>query len=286
MNNHIGKLGLINNGNTCYLNACLQLLSHSGFFVHNFFKEVKQNKQEKLNNVEKEILKLLLEKWISKNKVYNPIEIQKSIAKHNDFFSLRNRRQNDSSEAMIFILDLIENKKLKKVFESKIKSVKQCMNCKNITIMNEIFTILSLDMTNDINDSLELFEQTEKMDGQVHCDKCGSKQDYERTYQLDDMADNLIIHMKRFQPIKNQKYKKDNRQVNIVDVITINDISYELRGINIHTGRMGGGHCFFTGKSLTNGWIMFNDSACYDKPLNIKEYEKTGYLFLYEKIKK
>ena len=47
MNNHIGKLGLINNGNTCYLNACLQLISHSGFFVHNFFKEVKENKLKK-----------------------------------------------------------------------------------------------------------------------------------------------------------------------------------------------------------------------------------------------
>ena len=28
--NKIGVIGLNNNGNTCYLNACLQLLSHSG----------------------------------------------------------------------------------------------------------------------------------------------------------------------------------------------------------------------------------------------------------------
>ena len=49
---------------------------------------------------------------------------------------------------------------------------------------------------------------------------------------------------------------------------------------------MGGGHCFFIGKSLTNGWVMFNDTACYNKQLNMKEYERNGYLFLYEKIKK
>ena len=285
MNNHIGKLGLKNNGNTCYLNACLQLISHSGFFVHKIFKEVKDNKLKNLNNVEKEILKLLLEKWISKNLSFNPIEIQKSIAKHNDLFNLRYRKQNDSGEAMLFIIDLIENKLLKKVFQSKIKSIKQCMNCKNITIMEEVFTLLSLDMTDDINDSLSLFEKTEKMDGQVNCDKCGSKQDYERTYKMNDMADNLIIHMKRF-IIINKKYRKDNRSVNIKDIIQINDIRYELRGINIHSGNINSGHCFFTGKNLTNGWVMFNDISCYDKPLNMKEHEQNGYLFLYEKIKK
>ena len=284
MNNHIGKLGLVNNGNTCYLNACLQLISHSGFFVHNIFKEVKDNNDKNLNSVEKEILKLLLEKWISKNLKFNPIEIQKSIAKNNDLFNPRNRKQNDSSEAMLFIIDSIEHKLLKKVFESKIKSIKQCINCKNITTMEEIFTLLSLEMTNDINNSLELFEKTENMDGQVNCDNCGSKQDYQRTYKMDKMADNLIIHMKRFQLVNN-KYRKDNRPINIRDVININDIKYELRGINIHNGNMGGGHCFFTGKSLTNGWIMFNDISCYDKPLNIKEHEQNGYLFLYEKIK-
>jgi len=42
---HIGRIGLNNNGNTCYFNACIQLISHSGFFVHKLFTEIKHNNQ-------------------------------------------------------------------------------------------------------------------------------------------------------------------------------------------------------------------------------------------------
>ena len=284
MNDHIGKLGLENNGNTCYLNACLQLISHSGFFVHRMFKEVCDNGSKVLNEVEREILNLLLEKWISKNKIYNPIKIQISIAKKNDLFNPVYREQNDSSEALIYIIDSIEHKPLREVFESSIQSIRQCTRCKKESKTSEIFTILSLDMTDNINKSIGLFEKTEKLDGKVHCDNCNSKQDYTKTYKISKLANNLIIHMKRFQP-RNNQYIKDNRCIKIEDIIVIEDISYELRGINIHNGRIGGGHCFFAGKNLINGWNMYDDISCYEIPLKMNDYERNGYLFLYEKIK-
>ena len=280
---HIGRIGLNNNGNTCYLNAAIQLLSHSSYFVHKLFIEANNGNTDKFNDVEKNILELFLEKWILKNKVYNPINIQKSIAKINPMFNPG--RQNDSSEAMVLLLDLITYKPLQPIFQNKFNSIRQCMNCKNTFERIEIFNILSLDMSSSIKDSLDNFCKTEDMDGQVNCEVCQTKQDFQRTYKIDKLANNLIIHMKRFECINNRKYIKNNKPIDIQDIIHITDNKYELRGINIHSGRRNGGHYYFIGKNLNNEWTEYNDRNCHPININLKQFAVIGYIFLYEKIK-
>lgn len=279
---HIGKIGLLNNGNTCYLNACLQLLSHSGHFVHHILKEINNNNTNDFNNIEKNISKLLLEKWISKNNTYNPIEIQKTIAKENDLFNPKYNNQNDSSESMIYILDSLKNIQFKKIFENNINSIKTCNKCENISITKEIFTLISLDFTNNIKDSLELFIKPEFIDD-VYCEKCDSNQLSEKKYEIKKLSNCLIFHMKRFK-LNNNQYIKNNNEIHIEDILNINNILYELRGFIIHNGRMNGGHYFFIGKNLTNEWVVYNDNHCYIKKINLKDYAKNSYIFLYEKI--
>lgn len=274
---YIGQIGLRNLHNTCYLNACLQLLTHSGYFVYKILE-----KENKLNTVEKTILQLILEKWTSNNKTFNPTKIQKSIAKRNSIFELG--PQNDSSESMVFLLDLFENKVLLNTFENKFNSIRECKACNNTFERIETFNILSLDMSPSFNESLDIFQTTENMDGKVNCDICKKKQDFTRTYKIDTLANNLIIHMKRFIP-RNNRYIKNNNPINIQNILNINGYSYELRGIIAHSGRMEGGHYYFIGKNLINEWIMYDDLSCYKTNIDMDLYEKLGYIFLYEKIK-
>ena len=220
---------------------------------------------------------------LDENKVYNPIELQKSIAKINPMFNLG--IQNDSSESMIFLLDLFEQKILLEVFQNKFNSIRQCMKCKNKFERIETFNILSLDMSSSIKNSFDSFFETEDMDGKVECSHCKTKQDFKRTYEVDTLSDNLIIHMKRFQCINNKKYIKNSSSINIQDIIQLTDINYELRGIIIHKGRREGGHYYFVGKNLKNEWSIYDDRARYPSDINLKNYGKYGYIFLYEKIK-
>ena len=81
--NKIGVIGLNNNGNTCYLNACLQLLSHSGKLTLKLYNYMKNN-EKKLTNIEKTLLYLIINKWFTNKINYNPLIIQKEIAKEND----------------------------------------------------------------------------------------------------------------------------------------------------------------------------------------------------------
>lgn len=297
---HIGRIGLNNNGNTCYLNSTLQLLSHSGFFVHKMFSiifsgmknehkglnDMENNKQyKKFNNIEKNMFNFFIEKWISTNKVYDPYNIQKSIAEKNDMFNPKNGIQNDSSESMVIVLDLITHKPLQEIFNNKFNSKRQCMKCMNYFERIEVFNILSLDMSSSIKDSFDLFCKTEDMDGQVYCKYCKSKQDYQKTYEVDTISDNLIIHMKRFECINYKNYVKNNNPIDIQDIMKIHNNHFELRGIILHSGRREGGHYTFVGKNLNNEWSMYDDRNCYPITVNLKNYSKTAYILLYEKIK-
>ena len=279
---HIGQIGLRNLGNTCYLNSCLQLLSHSGYFVKTMFEEAINNK-DKYNDVEKNMLDLFLNKWIHKNQVYNPSKIQKSIAKRNSIFDIG--PQNDSSESMIFLLDMFQYKSLLKVFESKFNSIRKCMKCNNTFERIETFNLLTLDVSSSINEGFKIFQKPEKMHGKVECGKCKTKQDFIRTYVIDDLSDNLIIHIRRFKE-RNNKYIKDNSPINIQNILDLNGYKYDLRGFIVHSGRIGGGHYYFVAKNLVDKWNIYDDSKCFPININLKNFESLGYIFLYEKIKK
>ena len=108
-----GLTGLANLGNTCYLNSCIQILSHT-YELNDIFKKV--SSERKLNNI---IDSLLLVEW---NKLYNlmwkenctiaPYGFLKGIQevsnkKGNSLFC--GFDQNDMPEFLFFIIDCFHN---------------------------------------------------------------------------------------------------------------------------------------------------------------------------------
>jgi len=278
---NIGRIGLQNNGNTCYLNSCLQLLTHSGFFTLKLYNFYKKNKNQDLKQIEKYLLELVLNKWFSNNIIYNPIKIHKEISKNNDIFNPIYCSQNDASEFLIYVLNEL-NIKLQKIFNSTFVSVLKCKNCKNISKTNEDFLIWSIDVYDHINSSIKSFFHPEEVDD-IFCDTCQTKTKCTKKYEYHETSDNLIIHLKRFKIINN-RYQKINQKIHYNDIITINKDNYELRGVIVHMGSINSGHYIFLGKNLNNEWLNYNDSNCskndYHKPI------EDGYIFYYEKINK
>lgn len=112
MNN--GLCGITNIGNSCYFASALQLLSNCST-LRNYILENKY----KLNYFKteslffKEIINFINHIWKENNKIYDPSKLKSVLASFKDQYN--NTDQNDSSEVLIDILELLHNSSCFKV---------------------------------------------------------------------------------------------------------------------------------------------------------------------------
>ena len=113
-----GLTGLANLGNTCYINSCLQILSH----CYDFNELMETNKLNNLNNINDSIL---LKEWknlrdlmwsknctISPNRFINSVQL---ISRNKNLELFSGFAQNDLPEFLMFLIDCFHNSLKRKV---------------------------------------------------------------------------------------------------------------------------------------------------------------------------
>jgi ubiquitin C-terminal hydrolase len=109
-----GLCGLINLGNTCFMNSCLQILSHSYELTHlleeqQYKKKLKQNVDAVLLLEWDNLRKIL---WEENNQIIQPnkfLYIVQNVAKHKGRELFTGYDQNDLQEFLIYIIDCFHN---------------------------------------------------------------------------------------------------------------------------------------------------------------------------------
>lgn len=266
------KVGLINIGNTCYLNAIIQAL-----FACTKFRQNVLNIDATLMKTEllKSLQNLFAFLSLSQRPHYRP---EKFWLQTKPSYFERNQQQ-DCQEFLRHLLDNLheEAKRLNKSNESTIDLVKdhlmgtclhqsRCLTCSSITESPDLFYDLSIGFHNETStnaDEEKIFELQSLIDqnfawesliadNQFACDQCQSKQDGSRRTSLTSHPNYLILLLKRF--VLNRltgKYEKCLDRTTLPDFIQLpsirseTTISYRLKAIVVHHGlSMNSGHYY------------------------------------------
>ena len=177
-----GKVGLKNNGNTCYMNSSLQCLSNTSDLTKYFLKKLYENDINFANklgthgSVSSMYYDFIRKMWLGHEKVISPIEFLKKF-KHN----FEENKQHDAQEFLNILLDKLhedlnhikyqyleehqkikeENSIIKDLFDGQFKSEITCEECKESSINFEPFRFLSLPIINSkIQNSFKIFYNT------------------------------------------------------------------------------------------------------------------------------
>ncbi|XP_046898273.1 putative ubiquitin carboxyl-terminal hydrolase 50 [Hypomesus transpacificus] len=300
MSRKAGVCGLINSGNSCYMNAVLQCLCSTVPLVEYLLSRHTQTELAKHESMVVRVFVTLLEEvWLGQSPSYVPGDLRSMVSSLHPQFN--NHSQQDAQELLLFLLNALHDDLKKKgatrfssrhgrkspggestiitrLFEGQLSYVTLCMRCDQQGQSNQVFTILSLPMPADVykcslQDCLSLFFQQSTLTGgdQKLCTECGIKRDTAVITTLSKPPEILMLHLKRFGCHGTEKKKLRTNVLFSMDNLDLSPFltspsalytSYSLYAVVNHTGDLDMGHyTALCHSTLSHAWHRFDDTT-------------------------
>ncbi|MBA3954920.1 ubiquitin carboxyl-terminal hydrolase [Candidatus Dependentiae bacterium] len=253
--------GLINNGNTCYINASLQCF----FALEQFNREILKSTYSPGLLYEYQILS---KKLTENQSVVNPLHFCRKMWQAIDAVP------GSQEDAYLVVNTVIaqasqSSSSIKKLFSVGLESSVTCSSCKTKYTTYDHATELNLDLncSQSVQGCLENFFAAEhlKDDNKYYCSKCKTKNEATKQLSLQNAPEILVVQLKRF----------DNLLRKITTPVKVNltnlevpagskgqRTSYQLVGFVAHIGSLDGGHYVAYTKDIkSNIWHYCNDAS-------------------------
>lgn len=238
-----GLRGLLNLGNTCYMNSILQCLSSTEdlvkYFINIYSKFINYKSRTK-GLVAKEFSNVIKNLWSQSGRSFPCQKFKDTIGEYKDMF--KHYDQQDSHEFLTILLDWLHddlnqpednriilgasketgeedwghwtkenNSIIQQLFYGQQKSTVSCDTCFEKSVTFEPFSSLSLPLPSEgnkctLSDCLQLYLNGESICG-WHCPKCKRSRDATKKLDIMRLPPYLIIHLKRF---SSNGYKKNS----------------------------------------------------------------------------
>ncbi|KAF7085362.1 hypothetical protein CFC21_088801 [Triticum aestivum] len=283
--------GLRNMGNTCFLNATLQCITHTV----PLFKKLRCTDHSTPCSYDEDgfcsfcALKEHIEESVRRSgAVLVPARFKDNLSKLSSDF--RPGQQEDAHEFLRCLLDNLhkctldpkskgkpssfdEESIVKQVFGGRLKSQLTCRDCGHCSETFEPFLDLSLeiDQVDDLVAALESFTKVEQVgddENKLTCESCKVQVCKDKRLVLDKAPDVIAFQLKRFTTLDNsiEKIDKHVAYPSELDLKPFHnnpdkeELKYDLYGVVEHSGLPNYGHYVCTIRSSRSTWHLMNDS--------------------------
>lgn len=299
--NHGVGAGLQNLGNSCFMNATLQCLAYTPALAQllceaNHSKQCKSRSFCALCAMERLVPSLLL----GGKQTVIPRKLFRNLPAINDL--LTPGCQEDAHEFIQSLLDRLETafdasapastpkpmNPIRKLFTGATKTSIECVKCRRVSVTEEPFCCLSLEIDKsnvDLCEALEIFTRDELLrgDDKYSCGHCQRKCVAHKRLTLSKLPPVLVLHLKRFSVHfeaahhrqgstrkmaahvafpETLDFKALQRLIHDADrERALIDAEYELFAVLVHSGpQLGYGHYYALVKAPDGHWFRCNDA--------------------------
>lgn len=174
--------------------------------------------------------------------------------------------------------EINKNNIIVKTFYGLICNTIEYVKCNHKSYLTHQFSVLTLSVTESIQESMDTFLKTDFNKNEAKCDKCNKNSKIIVSKEFDSLPDILFIHLSRYY---NEK-KKNNDFVVINEKLTVQNKVYRPIGYICHSGTLENGH--YTAYAKVNGkWYHFDDFSVQE--MRFEDCQKRGaYILMYSKI--
>ena len=299
--------GLKNLGNSCFINATLQILTHTPPLV-NYLLSSNYNCQCISNSCMRCVLKLHITRAFNNSgSAISPDDI---VANLNSIDPrMRVGRQEDAHEFLRHLIEAVNksclntlsstpsNTVISKIFSGSIHSQVECADCHGISHSYEMFNDLGIDIKilPSIKKGLDklVTPLTLNGDNAFECTTCQQKVAAKKTMSIHTEPRILTIQLKRFD-FKNSSSHKINRFVTYPFQLDLQPympskkepVLYSLFGVIVHDGTTcHSGHYYSLLKAKNGAWYLMNDSHVV--PMSCDDVLKqNAYILFYAQLPK
>ena len=272
-------IGLINKGNTCYLNSIIQMF----YMLPLFAKEIKQTTSS--SSTTSTLLHALKRLFIAMDNNHDNNTL-KCVSPEEFIHCLEQqsgksmRRQHDIQEFFMIMGDVLGKETSNStniyalLFEGKLSTSITCKHVTYSSTKEESFNDIQLVVKEckSINDSFDNFTSNEELhsNNQYQTDIYGKQDAIKRTV-FSHLPKVLLIQLKRFEyNVEHNQMDKVyssftfEQQLNMLNYIDSSiykgNTNYTCRGVIVHSGSSENGHYYTFIKDKNEEWFKFNDS--------------------------
>ncbi|PKA53227.1 Ubiquitin carboxyl-terminal hydrolase 20 [Apostasia shenzhenica] len=305
---------LYNLGNTCFMNAVLQCITHT---VPLLKKLLSNCHNPNCSDMDDFCSFCALRKHVQECILMSGLAIMPKLFAYNlnkISSSFQLGEQQDAHEFLGCFLDSVRNSYLKafskdkqlpsfnsdnpvnQVFGGRLRSQLRCCDCGHLSNTYEPLLDLSLEIddVDCLTDALESFTKAEMIDdpdSRLTCDGCKAKVIMEKQLKIDQAPTVIALHLKRFKTVglfvdKIPKFVKYPLELDLMPYLSYSKAdeqsNYELYAIVVHNGSCGSGHYYCNVRTSSTTWHQMNDALMYLITENVV-LDQEAYILFYVK---